>query len=225
MSVLEIVFLLCARFSALHEKRTYTPCWNIKVHFSNGASPVVFYEEQIWADDGSCYEIHWKASRKLTKKETQIAERVLRCRIKRIRRKFPRGYNNTKLYNDTIDALRSLHQAHPMEYIALDGKKIAYRTNSYKDDVYDDADDFSWQVGTLMLYRSVVLTEKLLVDLLELPHYITGSMIAGCFRTPLAIADFKAAFSTPFTWVEHCPWAKPLKKSYLWEDDDSDYEW
>jgi hypothetical protein len=102
MALLELIFLLCARFVALREKRTYSWWYGqIVVNFHNGSTPVAFYQESIWTDDGSSSELRWMASRKLTKKELKIAEQVLHCRIKRERQKLPRGHNNTQVYNAT----------------------------------------------------------------------------------------------------------------------------
>jgi hypothetical protein len=92
MSLLDLVFLLCARFIALREHRSKTAQEDtLTVRFSNGAEPVVFNRERVEVSYHN-FELQWKASRQMTKKELKIAEQVLRCRVKRERRKFRKTF-------------------------------------------------------------------------------------------------------------------------------------
>lgn len=92
MSLLDLVFLLCARFIALRDHRSKTSHEDtLTVRFSNGAEPVVFYRERVEVSYHS-FELEWKASRQMTKKELKITEQVLRCRVKRERRKFRKTF-------------------------------------------------------------------------------------------------------------------------------------
>lgn len=224
MALLELIFLLCARFVALRQKRTYGWSWygQIVVNFHNGADPVSFYYEISLENDGSISRRHrWMASRKLTKKELKIAEQVLLCRIKRERQKLPRGHNNTKLYDATIDALRELHEEHPMESISMNGQLIAKRSDAFGEQRYIDEYDYDWPIGTMQLCRGVILTPELLDAIQNLPRYITGMMLASCFRTSLATADFHNAHSTPLTWKSYFPWEKNAKR-YQQEQEEEE---
>jgi hypothetical protein len=204
MSLLDIVFLLCARFIAIREKRSYGRCWDsIEVRFTNGAEPVVFQQELNWTDDGMFSWIHWTASRKLSKKETRIAERVLRCRLKRAGQKLPRGHSNTELYDAFLEKLSSIHSTNPMEYIQLNGKKIAYRTDAFGDNHYIDYMDYEWRIGTLQLCRDVVITPELLENL----------------------TDFIYKDNSPFEYKSYYPWkkydaqAERLEQEYYTDDE------
>jgi len=86
MSLLQLVFLLCTRFIAQRERRLKTSQEDtLTVRFSNGADPVVFSAQTIRSDKQSP---QWTASRKLSQTEAEVAVKVLRCRIKKERRKL-----------------------------------------------------------------------------------------------------------------------------------------
>jgi hypothetical protein len=122
-----------------------------------------------------------------------------------------------------VATLRELHEEHPMKSISMNGQMITKRSDALGEQRYIDEYDYDWPIGTLQLSRKVKLTPELLKALQELPRYITGMMLASCFRTSLAIDDFNEKHSTPLTWENYIPWEKN-KEQYQREAEEEEEE-